>query len=170
MNAAHPINKYNWIAYQLGQEIPEEVMNIFEQDAEEFSTFEFLVKDDNFRRQSVALTKEIKTRGNERDRLKQYLFDTDYVAIKYSEGKEIDESILTERQNARDRINQLTDEIDNVYLPAYNQLVIDYSPLGADTLLSNEERRAKYFKIANKRDNEALNIFKQYYQPQDNEE
>ena len=165
MNAAHPINKFNWISYGANQQIPEEVMEILEQDAEEFKTFEFLVKNDTFRHQSVNLMKEIKTRENEIAELKQYLLDTDYVAIKHSEGLVIDDNILEERQAARDRINLLQDQIENDYGPAYNNLVIEYSPLGADTLLSNEARRAKYFKIANKRDNEALDIFKQYYVP-----
>lgn len=162
MNAYHPNVKYNWLM-RTGQEIPKEVLNILIQDTEEATAYIDLFKNKEFIKQSVAITKEIKTRENTISKEKQFLLDTDYVALKYAEGKNIDEQIIVKRQSARDIINQCQDEIENIYRPQYNKLLTKNSPLGTDILLNDIERQSKYFKIANKRDNEALNIFKKYY-------
>lgn len=163
LNAMHPINKFNWLSYSSQQEIPEEIMSIFKADAEEFSCYEFLVKDKDFLKKSVNYQTNIKTRQNKIAMLKEKLLATDYIAIKKSEGLEVDENIINERQSARSEINKLEEEINTIYQPAYNNLLVSHSTIGEDILLSDEEKRIKYFRIACKRDNDNLEKFKRYY-------
>ena len=163
LNAMHPINKFNWLSYSAQQTISQEIMDIFKADAEEFSCYEFLVKDKDFLKQSVSYQSNIKTRQNKIAELKNRLLETDYIAIKKSEGLEVDEAIIIERQKARDEINKLEEEINTIYQPAYNDLLVSHSTIGEDILLSNEEKRSKYFFKACKRDNENLETFKKYY-------
>ena len=163
LNAMHPINKFNWLSYSAQQAISQEIMDIFKADAEEFSCYEFLVKDKDFLKQSVSYQSNIKTRQNKIAELKNRLLETDYIAIKKSEGLEVDEAIIIERQKARDEINKLEEEINTIYQPAYNNLLVSHSTIGEDILLSNEEKRSKYFFKACKRDNENIETFKKYY-------
>lgn len=159
----HPINKFNWVHYGLMQEIPQEIMEIFIEDAREFNCYEFLVKDKEFLKQAVNIQREMKLRSNRIDELKAYLTRTDYVALKHAEGEVVDGTIIIARQDARVEINQLEAELATIYQPEYNKLLSSHALIGEDILLSDEEKRVKYFKLACKRDNENLALFKQYY-------
>ena len=145
------------------QEIPQEIMEIFIEDAREFNCYEFLVKDKEFLKQAVNIQREMKLRSNRIDELKAYLTRTDYVALKHAEGEVVDGTIIIARQDARVEINQLEEELATIYQPEYNKLLSSHALIGEDILLSDEEKRVKYFRLACKRDNENLSLFKHYY-------
>ena len=163
MCAMGPGNKRNWLKYAKREEIPEEIEEIFKLDGREFHAHEFLGKDKEFVKKSLDVMENLKLRGNKIASLKQYLKDTDYIASKKSEGQEVDENILIQRQKNRDEINKLEKELDDIYWPEHNRLLSESSELGDDILLSNEERRSKYFFESCKRDNENFELFKKYY-------
>ena len=164
MNAHAPINKYNWLRRKYGDlNIPQEIKNILRETTKEFDQYDFLVRNDNFRKKSVTVMKELKTKNNKINKLKQYLTSTDYVVVKMSEGLDVDKNIVSKRQSARDEINKLEEEIQTIHLPEHNKLISEYSELKDDILLTNEEKRSKYFFLSCKSDNKNLNIFKKYY-------
>lgn len=163
MCAMGPGNKRNWLKYAKREEIPEEMEEIFKLDGRESHVHEFLGKDKEFVKKSLDVMENLKLRDNKIASLKQYLKDTDYIAAKKSEGQEVDENILIQRQKNRDEINKLEEELNTIYWPEHNRLLAENSELGDDILLSNEERRSKYFFEACKRDNENFELFKKYY-------
>lgn len=159
LNALHPITKANWVRYADHKELDPDLLEIYKADANEYMGYVELYKNKEFLAQSVALTKEIKTRENTIAQDKKYLSDTDYIAIKRSEGCiDVDENIIIARQNARDEINACESEIAT-YQNELNALLVANSPIGSDILLPESERQAKYFKIACKRDNDNLQLF-----------
>ena len=163
MNAMGPANKHNWVEYGARLNIPDEIMEIFKLDAVEYNSYEFLGENEEFRKKSLDVMEKLKLKSNRIQELKNYLTDTDYIAIKKSEGQEIDENIIEQRQKNRDEINKLEEELNTIYWPEHNRLLAENSELGDDILLSNEERRSKYFFEACKRDNENFELFKKYY-------
>lgn len=162
LNAIHPVDKYNWLQNRSSEVVPDEILTIFEQDKGEFDCFDFTIKNKEF----LALTSKhqstLKKHRNKIGDLKNYLTNTDYVAIKMFEGLEVDETILDIRKEKRKEINALEKEIEKIE-KEYNNLLVQYSDLGEDMLLSDNARRSKYFKVACKNDNEHLDLFKKYY-------
>ena len=162
LNAIHPVDKYNWLQNRSSEVVPDEILAIFEQDKGEFDCFDFTIKNKEF----LALTSKhqstLKKHRNKIGDLKNYLTNTDYVAIKMFEGLEVDETILDIRKEKRKEINALEKEIEKIE-KEYNNLLVQYSDLGEDMLLSDNARRSKYFKVACKNDNEHLDLFKKYY-------
>lgn len=162
LNAIHPVDKYNWLQNRSSEVVPDEILTIFEQDKGEFDCFDFTIKNKEF----LALTSKhqstLKKHRNKIGDLKNYLTNTDYVAIKMFEGLEVDETILDIRKEKRKEINALEKEIEKIE-KEYNSLLVQYSDLGEDMLLSDNARRSKYFKVACKNDNEHLDLFKKYY-------
>lgn len=162
LNAEHPVDRYNWIVNRMNLELPEEIINIIREDSKEYDCFDFTVNDKEFLKEALMYQYQIKKNVNKIDEHKRYLTSTDYIALKYAEGKSVDPTIIVKRQDARDQINILQSKVD-MYQTEYNALLTKYSALGTDILLTDNERRAKYFKLACRRDNDSLALFKKYY-------
>ena len=163
LNAMGPIGKYNWLLRKFGEHIPNEIVSFLKEDSIEFNCYDFLAKNEEFRKKSVAVMKDIKIRNNEIRKLKSYLSDTDYVVVKKSEGKEVDQEIINKRQKAREKINMLEYEVNNEHIPKHDKLIAEYSEIGEDILLPHDKKRSKYFLRSCKRCNENLDLFKKYY-------
>lgn len=163
LNSMAPINKYNWLLRKFGEYIPEEILDILKDDSVEFSCYDFLAKNKEFRQKSVNVMRELKIRNNKIRKLKSYLNDTDYIVIKKSEGKEVSQEIINKRKEARDEINLLEDEINNIYTPMHDKLLSEYSEIGDDILLPHEKKRSKYFLRSCKICNEKLDLFKKHF-------
>lgn len=162
LNAEHPVDRYNWIVNRMNLELPEEIVTIIREDSKEYDCFDFTVNDKEFLKEALMYQYQIKKNVNKIDEHKRYLTSTDYIALKYAEGKSVDPTIIVKRQDARDQINILQSKVD-MYQTEYNALLTKYSVLGSDILLTDNERRAKYFKLACRRDNDSLALFKKYY-------
>ena len=162
LNAEHPVDRYNWIVNRMNLELPEEIVTIIREDSKEYDCFDFTVNDKEFLKEALMYQYQIKKNVNKIDEYKRYLTSTDYIALKYAEGKSVDPTIIVKRQDARDQINILQSKVD-MYQTEYNALLTKYSALGTDILLTDNERRAKYFKLACRRDNDSLALFKKYY-------
>ena len=162
LNAEHPVDRYNWIVNRMNLELPEEIINIIREDSKEYDCFDFTVNDKEFLKEALLYQYQIKKNVNKIDEHKRYLTSTDYIALKYAEGKSVDPTIIVKRQDARDQINILQSKVD-MYQTEYDALLTKYSALGTDILLTDNERRAKYFKLACRRDNDNLALFKKYY-------
>ena len=162
LNAEHPVDRYNWIVNRMNLELPEEIVNIIREDSKEYDCFDFTVNDKEFLKEALLYQYQIKKNVNKIDEHRRYLTSTDYIALKYAEGKSVDPTIIVKRQDARDQINILQSKVD-MYQTEYDALLTKYSALGTDILLTDNERRAKYFKLACRRDNDNLALFKKYY-------
>ena len=114
LNANYPADKLVWIREAMHQEIPEEIMEIFLEDSKETFGFEYIGTQE-FLDDSLESLKEIRKRQAIVDKNKKFLEDTDYVAIKKSEGCQVDESIIEQRESAREEINQVEQEMNEIY-------------------------------------------------------
>lgn len=162
LNAEHPVDRYNWIVNRMNLELPEEIVAIIREDSKEYNCFDFTVNDKEFLKEALLYQYQIKKNVNKIDEHKRYLTSTDYITLKHAEGKSVDPTIIVKRQDARDQINILQSKVE-MYQTEYNALLTKYSILGSDILLTDNERRAKYFKLACRRDNDNLSLFKKYY-------
>lgn len=162
LNAIHPADKYNYIVNRLGKSLTSEIVDIIREDSKEFECFDFTATNKDFLKEALQYQKQIKKTMNELDQHRYYLMNTDYIALKYSEGQDVDTSVIEKRQNARNEINRLQLIINENQLE-YNKLLEKYSDIGSDILLPDNERRVKYFKLACKHDNEKLEVFKKYF-------
>ena len=155
LNAMHPVNKYNWC---VNDGLDAEILSVIKEDCKEFNSLSFLQNEDAIEELTPVLN-SIKLKENQIADAKKFLQETDYVAIKKSEGcTDVDTSVIVERQAKRDLINQCESDIALLNEQS-DELFARYSSIGADILLPLEARQSKYFLGACKNDNNNLQLF-----------
>lgn len=159
--AHDPFCKKSWLA-TYNVKLPEELSDLIEKDSEKMKEKDYLVKNPKLAAKMLRLHGQITKLRFKMDDIQKSLTRTDYVAIKKSEGVEVDENIITQRANERAQFNEIEASCKTLETQ-YDKLRVKNSPLGKDILLSEEELSSKLFKAACKRDNEALDIFKKYF-------
>lgn len=170
LNSLRPHMKYNWLVEYMKKELPDELFEIFNADAEEYTSLSFLARNDDFRKESINNLENAKLIYKRLCELKDYLKETDYVSFKQMEGIDVDENILNKRQQARNEINILEKIVSEDYNPDLDAMMKSTSPLGDDVLMPLDQKLSKYFHKACKRDNDNLNLFKKYFCTNNEEE
>lgn len=159
--AHDPFCKKSWLL-NYGKKIHADLNEIIEADATEIKQKEYLVKDPKIAAVLLRKHGQITKLRCRMDAIKNQLSKTDYVAIKQSEGNEIDSSIIQNRSLLREEYNTI--EVQRMQLEKeYDELRVQHSPLKEDVLLSTFELRSKLFRQACKRDNNAFELFKKNY-------
>ena len=111
----------------------------------------------------------IRKHKGEIDDLKQKLNDTDYIAIKKSEGYEVNEFILENRVKWRDRINEIEVIVEKLVEENYN-LIRSQNDYADKIDLSEFDRRSINFFETNNKLNSILDLFKEHFLQQNKED
>ena len=104
----------------------------------------------------------IRKHKGEIDDLKQKLNDTDYIAIKKSEGYEVNEFILENRVKWRNRINEIEVIVEELVEENYN-LIRSQNDYAEKIDLSEFDRRSINFFETNNKLNCVLDLFKEHF-------
>ena len=167
LNSLRPHMKHIWLVEYMKRKIPDDILEIFKSDAEEFTSLSFLVRDSEFREKSINSLENAKLIYKRLCELKDYLKETDYISFKQMEGIEVDQEIINKRQEARNEINMLEKIVSEDYNSDLDKMMKEKSPIGDDVLTPIEEKLSKYFHKACKRDNENFELFKKYFKRED---
>jgi hypothetical protein len=122
----------------------------------------FTVTNPEFIKQGTPIQYRIKTASNRINDLERIINEIDLNAEKAEAGLENIIVDLELRSTCIAEIEALRATISELEVE-YNQLLVQYSDLGEDILLLDQDRRRKYFRRAVKLANEHFELYKTYY-------
>lgn len=162
MNASAPIDKYRYIHDLCHFVVSDEVMNIIMDESKDAACFNFTVTDPEFIQKGTPFQSKIKKARNRIWELETLIKDTDKDVAKVNSGIPVGYDVMALRVKYYEEIEQLQNQMKD-WESEYNKLLVEYSDIGEDILLIDQERRKKYFRRANKIANDNLEVYKKHY-------
>lgn len=158
--ANNPITQAYWLEGKY--DVPQDLIDLVTSYKDETNIETDLMENEEYFNKHMLYIGDIMKNKCRMGLLKNNLTRTDYVAIKQSEGIEVDQEIINNRASWRQEYNEI--EIKQRLLEQEdNKLKAKYSSLGEDILLPTMELRAKLFTQSCRLGRKNFENFKKYY-------
>ena len=162
LNAGVPIDKYRYIHDLRGENIPEPIEALIMDESKDTACFNFTVTNPEFVQKGTPYQSQIKKSRNRIWDLEKLIAKVDEAISKLASGLGLEDEYNKTKAKYYKEIAELQEKMAN-WEKEYNKLLAQYSELGDDILLDDQERRKKYFRRANKIANDNFEVYKANY-------
>jgi hypothetical protein len=163
MNAAAPIDKYRYLHDLTGMYMANCIQDLILDESKDTACMNFTVSNLEFVKKGTPYQYKIKKARNRIWELETLIKDMDKDIAKANAGIPVDYDVATLKAGYYEEIEQLQAQMKQ-WEAEYSKLLVEYSDLGEDILLVDQDRREKYFKRANKLANDNYEMYKFFYE------
>lgn len=160
--AEKSIEKYRFICDYSMRYMSKTIKNLIFNESKDAGCFDFTVSNIDFIKQTNPLKYQMQKHTQRINSLKTQIGECDEEMARNATNNALIEKLLNTRNQYLDEIRLLEQENSSLQIE-YNKILVQYSNLGEDILLTTHDRRKKYFQRSNRLANENLKIYSFFY-------
>ena len=160
--AEKSIEKYRFICDYSMRYMSETIKNLVFDESKDAGCFDFTVSNKDFIRQATPFKYQIQKNMQEINKLKIQINDCDEEIAKNATDNIVVDGLLNTRNQYLNEI-KLFEQNNSTLQTEYNKILVQFSEIGEDILLSTNDRRKKYFQRSNKLANENFETYSFFY-------